>query len=110
MMRGYAETTGCRRQFLLGYFGEQVNTPCDACDTCLAGEVQPTETGVATSPFRVNGSVQHAEWGPGVVMSMDPGSDEDDSPAMLTVLFESVGYKTLALDHVQDTGLLEPTG
>lgn len=28
MVRGYAETTGCRRQFLLGHFGEQLDTPC----------------------------------------------------------------------------------
>jgi ATP-dependent DNA helicase RecQ len=36
MMRGYAETTGCRRQFLLGYFGEQLPQPCRNCDTCEA--------------------------------------------------------------------------
>jgi ATP-dependent DNA helicase RecQ len=28
MMRAYAETTGCRRQFLLGYFGETLEEPC----------------------------------------------------------------------------------
>jgi len=33
MIRGYAETTGCRRQFLLGYFGEQLQQPCASCDT-----------------------------------------------------------------------------
>ena len=26
MMRGYAETTGCRRQFVLAYFGELTQT------------------------------------------------------------------------------------
>ena len=34
MMRGYAETTECRRQFLLGYFGEQLDEPCGNCDNC----------------------------------------------------------------------------
>ncbi len=37
MMRGYAETTGCRRQFLLAYFGETLDEPCGNCDTCAAG-------------------------------------------------------------------------
>src|SRR5699024_8494449 len=34
MMRGYAETAGCRRQYLLGYFGEELADPCDRCDNC----------------------------------------------------------------------------
>jgi ATP-dependent DNA helicase RecQ len=28
MMRGYAETRQCRRQFLLAYFGETLPEPC----------------------------------------------------------------------------------
>jgi len=28
MMRGYAETSGCRRQYLLGYFGEEFPNTC----------------------------------------------------------------------------------
>src|SRR5207248_9464967 len=44
MMRGYAETTGCRRQYLLGYFGEQLPHPCGNCDTCEAGTTQPGST------------------------------------------------------------------
>ena len=32
---GYCETPGCRRQTLLGYFGETLETPCGNCDTCL---------------------------------------------------------------------------
>jgi ATP-dependent DNA helicase RecQ len=35
----FLETAGCRRQALLGYFGEQTN-PCGNCDTCL----NPVET------------------------------------------------------------------
>ncbi len=37
---GFLETTGCRRNALLGYFGEPRSTPCDNCDTCLS----PPET------------------------------------------------------------------
>ncbi len=34
-MLGYCETTRCRRQVLLGYFGESLARPCGNCDTCL---------------------------------------------------------------------------
>jgi ATP-dependent DNA helicase RecQ len=32
---GYCETAGCRRQVLLGYFGEHDHRPCGNCDICL---------------------------------------------------------------------------
>ncbi|GAB4358499.1 MAG: DNA helicase RecQ [Immundisolibacter sp.] len=32
---GLVETTGCRRQALLGYFGEPLAKPCGNCDNCL---------------------------------------------------------------------------
>src|SRR5690606_22986539 len=31
----YCETSGCRRQSLLSYFGETLAEPCGNCDTCL---------------------------------------------------------------------------
>ena len=31
---GYCETVGCRRQVLLGYFGETDHPPCGNCDNC----------------------------------------------------------------------------
>jgi ATP-dependent DNA helicase RecQ len=39
-MLGLCEITSCRRQALLGYFGEILPEPCGNCDTCL----QPPET------------------------------------------------------------------
>ncbi|MBA4390064.1 MAG: DNA helicase RecQ [Syntrophus sp. (in: bacteria)] len=33
-MLGYCETTRCRRQVLLGYFGEEHSGQCANCDTC----------------------------------------------------------------------------
>ncbi|HKF74084.1 MAG TPA: DNA helicase RecQ [Stellaceae bacterium] len=33
---GYCETARCRRQVLLGYFGERDHPPCGNCDTCLS--------------------------------------------------------------------------
>jgi ATP-dependent DNA helicase RecQ len=32
---GFCETAGCRRQVLLGYFGERDHPPCGNCDNCL---------------------------------------------------------------------------
>ncbi|MEW9552809.1 RecQ family ATP-dependent DNA helicase [Nonomuraea sp. NPDC050783] len=97
MMRGYAETRGCRRRFLLSYFGEPyAAAACGSCDTCRDGEAVPEQEPAAEEgPFRVQEKVTHKSWGPGTVMSREPDR--------ITVLFDSVGYKTLALaavDHV----------
>jgi ATP-dependent DNA helicase RecQ len=97
MMRGYAETTDCRRQFLLGYFGEQLDEPCGNCDSCSAG-TSTDHSDEADAPFPPETPVVHTEWGPGIVMRV-----EDDR---LVVLFEEVGYKTLALATVTENDLL----
>lgn len=38
-MLGFCETTRCRRQVLLAYFGEELSRPCSYCDTCV-GKVE----------------------------------------------------------------------
>jgi ATP-dependent DNA helicase RecQ len=98
MMRGYAETTQCRRQFLLGYFGEQLDQPCGNCDTCSAGTAQQQAAIDENTPFPVETPVEHSEWGNGIVMRV-----EDDR---LVVLFDEVGYKTLGIRAVLDNDLL----
>jgi ATP-dependent DNA helicase RecQ len=40
LMREYAETTGCRRELLLRYFGEVFDGPCGNCDNCEARDPQ----------------------------------------------------------------------
>jgi ATP-dependent DNA helicase RecQ len=101
MMRGYAETTRCRRQFLLGYFGEQLDDPCGNCDTCAAGSAAQMGAGAEDDiPFAAETPVEHREWGPGVVMRV-----EEDR---LVVLFDEVGYKTLGIAAVTENELLRP--
>jgi ATP-dependent DNA helicase RecQ len=34
-MANFCETHTCRRQWLMNYFGEKYEPPCDACDVCL---------------------------------------------------------------------------
>ncbi|MAB32130.1 MULTISPECIES: DNA helicase RecQ [Thalassospira] len=45
---GLAETTRCRRQVILSYFGEEDTKPCGNCDTCL----EPVDTWDATEASR----------------------------------------------------------
>ncbi|MEV0741422.1 RecQ family ATP-dependent DNA helicase [Streptomyces sp. NPDC050549] len=143
MMRGYAETTDCRRRFLLGYFGDSVPVPCAACDNCTGAVVKPV-TGLrrgrsgdaghpnkaatrrrrwpragaragasagavraAETAARPTGDehaylpgvrVHHDQWGQGEVMSEGDGK--------ITILFKSVGYRTLSLAVVTDKQLL----
>ena len=99
MVRAYAEADGCRREFVLSYFGEPFEPPCGNCDNCRAGRVEAGDDG--DEPFALGARVAHPEWGEGVVQRYD-----DDHAVV--VLFDDVGYKTLALEIVRDRGLLEP--
>src|SRR4051794_22171356 len=103
MMRSYAETSQCRRQFLLGYFGDEDTDLCQACDTCFSGAAERyaearAVDGDGTTPFAVDTEVRHAEWGDGRVMSV-----EDDR---ITVFFASEGYRVLSIAAVTEHDLL----
>lgn len=54
-MLGLSESTVCRRQTLLGYFGEQGTEPCGNCDNCLS----PPQMWDATQPARQALSAVH---------------------------------------------------
>src|SRR3954449_2491197 len=99
MMRAYAEHPGCRRQFILSYFGEEYEGPCGNCDNCDAGR---GEASAADGPFPIGACVQHSEWGEGAVQRYD--GDQ------MTVLFDLVGYKTLSVELVLAGGLLTLCG
>jgi ATP-dependent DNA helicase RecQ len=97
MMRGYAETGECRRAFILSYFGEAFAPPCGHCDNCRSGRSEAPPEDV---PFAVGSRVAHGSWGEGVVQRYDEDA--------VVVLFDELGYKTLALDVIRERGLLEP--
>ena len=98
MMRGFAQTRACRTQALLAYFGEDLAKPCGHCDNCAEGSAGAIETASGREPFPVHSQVRHGEWGTGMVM----GYEQD----RMTVLFDTVGYKTLSVPVVIKQELL----
>jgi len=97
MMRAYADRRGCRRAFILGYFGEEYDPPCGNCDNDEAGH----EVGEG-GDFAVGARVRHDEWGEGTVGQVEDGQ--------ITVVFDEVGYKTLDAQLVADRALLRLVG
>ena len=102
MMRAYAETKGCRRRFLLTYFGETHDHNCGACDNCESGTAEAVGTSEELSPFPAGSRVRHAQWGEGQVLRV-----EGDR---LVVLFDDLGYKTLSVGLALEKSLLERLG
>jgi ATP-dependent DNA helicase RecQ len=95
MMRRYADHTGCRRSFLLSYFGQDYPGPCGNCDNDLIqGQAPP-----AVVPFPVGARVVSERWGNGSVQRYDGDH--------VTVLFDEHGYRELYVPAVVDRGLLQ---
>jgi ATP-dependent DNA helicase RecQ len=99
MMRRYAEHTGCRRSFLLTYFGQDYRGPCGNCDNDL-GAASAAEVGPAEVPFAVGARVVSERWGQGTVQRYD--GDQ------ITVLFDEHGYRELFVPVVLERSLLQP--
>jgi ATP-dependent DNA helicase RecQ len=99
VMRDYAETTGCRRQFLLSYFGEELPKPCGNCDCCHNGTAQEHARDSRESPYPLDSQVRHAEFGTGQVLQYDGDR--------IVVRFDEVGYRTLSLAAIEENDLLE---
>ncbi|GAC1441261.1 MAG: hypothetical protein NVS2B8_03460 [Vulcanimicrobiaceae bacterium] len=102
MMLQYAETRGCRRKFILNYFGEEYPAEsCGQCDNCLraaaaaakpAARAMPVHDARVTSGYRIADVVSHPKFGQGTV--------ERAEKDLVTVLFPTVGYKTLLASAV----------
>jgi len=102
MMRRYAELAGCRRSFLLSYFGQDYPGPCGNCDNDLAGALGTPSAGAtpAEVPFAVGARVVSERWGQGTVQRY-----EGDH---VTVLFDEHGYRELSVPVVLERALLRP--
>ena len=92
MMRGYAETKACRREYILSYFGEACETPCGDCDNCQNAEGNTAEW---LEPFPLGSTIIHTSFGKGQVMRY-----EEDK---INVLFETVGYKTFVTEMIANS-------
>lgn len=99
MMRGYAETPRCRRQYLLNYFGEPFEPPCDACDSCRSGRPRTVEDG---PPVPIGARVRHDAFGPGTVTGYEDGR--------LTAVYDEGGYRSVLADNALSRGILRPEG
>jgi ATP-dependent DNA helicase RecQ len=101
MMRRYAEHDGCRRSFLLTYFGQDYPGPCGNCDNDLArAEAPPPGARPADVPFAVGARVVSERWGQGTVQRYDGDH--------VTVLFDEHGYRELSVPVVLERALLRP--
>jgi ATP-dependent DNA helicase RecQ len=133
MVRGYAETLHCRRQFLLGYFGEPHAGHCGTCDVCAEPEQREddgvedvmADTDVLAGTGIPEGTDVPDDGGPWPGPRTDADA-EDPFPLQaavehrewgrgvvmrhegdrITVFFEREGYKTLGRDLIAAQDLL----
>uniref|UniRef100_E6Q3L4 DNA 3'-5' helicase n=1 Tax=mine drainage metagenome TaxID=410659 RepID=E6Q3L4_9ZZZZ len=94
MMLQYAEATSCRRRFILNYFGESFTTEnCGACDNCLRAATLPRVANIQGDGYGISEVVEHPKFGIGTI--------ERAERDYVTVLFPSVGYKTLLASAIR---------
>jgi ATP-dependent DNA helicase RecQ len=100
MVASYAESTACRRRYLLNYLGDEYPAElCLRCDSCLRKaqrrqiedwDLDAQQERVAADrggPFTPGAGVRHPDWGPGVVQRIEG--------EVLVVRFDSVGYRSM---------------
>ena len=95
MMRRYAERSGCRRSFLLTYFGQDYAGPCGACDN---DRQHPATEVRGDEPFSIGSRVVSERWGEGTIQRYDRNH--------VTVLFDEHGYRDLFVPIVLEKRLL----
>lgn len=73
---GYAESTPCRRQVLLKYFGEEYTVRCENCDNCL--EAVETWEGTITAQKALSAIVRTGQrFGAGYLVDLLMGRDDE---------------------------------
>jgi ATP-dependent DNA helicase RecQ len=137
-MRMYAEERGCRRRFLLGYFGQSAPGGCGNCDNCRRAPVgtrpaprrrspsrpdpkaggQVTVVDTRITPRTEAGSAGGSQAGDGdgpfpvgakvVHKSWGEGEVLSRDGDDLFVMFRSAGYRLLSEQLVNEAGLLRP--
>ncbi|MEO0806824.1 MAG: RecQ family ATP-dependent DNA helicase [Cyanobacteria bacterium J06643_4] len=103
MMREYAETESCRRNFVLSYFGETsggetsggetLGKGCTGCDRCNQSSPSEKNNIVFAQPFPIGSTIIHTSFGKGQVMRYEQEK--------INVLFETVGYKTFVTEIIE---------
>jgi ATP-dependent DNA helicase RecQ len=96
MMRRYAEHTGCRRSFLLTYFGQNYPGPCRNCDNDLKRPATPHWE----EPFPIGARVATEHWGEGTIQRYDRDQ--------VTILFDDHGYRDLLVSTLLKKNLIPP--
>ncbi|MBL4660151.1 MAG: DNA helicase RecQ [Alcanivoracaceae bacterium] len=69
------EQSSCRRQTILGYFGEELEEPCGNCDNCLN---PPDKIDVTESAQKALSAVHRTEQGYGMMYLIDVLTGKDD--------------------------------
>jgi ATP-dependent DNA helicase RecQ len=111
MVAAYAETSGCRRRFLLNYLGDEYHAElCLRCDNCLRIAEQRSVddwdpdaerdriTASRSGPFAPGEQVVHPQWGAGTVQRIEG--------EVVVVRFDAVGYRSMHTPTVVERGLL----
>lgn len=100
-VREYADSAHCRDLVLRHHFGDLADEPCGRCDTCRSeGGAAPLEAVAEVDGLTPETAVRHRRFGHGTVTDLTRDT--------VTVLFDRVGYRTLAADLVRERDLLRP--
>lgn len=100
-VREYADSAHCRDLVLRHHFGDPADEACGRCDTCRSeAGATPMQVVAHLDGLTAESDVTHRRFGRGTVTDLTRDT--------ITVLFDRVGYRTLAADLVRERSLLRP--